>query len=110
MVDVSKIKPGDTIIAKFVVREVGAIGVWGPVSHPGWTSCVLASDITEVIPAPRELKVGDRVRDRDGNLCEVAAPPRQAKLGCIEVATWDDAEGYMARDVDALTLVEPRND
>lgn len=53
---------------------------------------------------PRPFAVGDRVRDGVVEW-EVAAPPRKRSNGKVEVAVWNDEDGYTCSVPDFLTLV-----
>jgi len=65
-VDISKIRPGDTVTVRGEV-----VSVWrsGPnVKVGGAEVCLAASDIISHTPAPREWKVGDRVMTKQSLL------------------------------------------
>lgn len=61
MVDVSKIREGDTIVVKSVVTKVYPRDREPGPSFQLPTDCFGGAAIVEHIPAPREFKVGDKV-------------------------------------------------
>lgn len=62
MAELPNIKPGDRVRAEFEAGRVTGSGVWavGPSDEP--SEFVRFEHITEVIPAPKTIKVGDRMK------------------------------------------------
>ncbi len=62
-VDISKIKTGDRVLVELVVRDdrrpCNSVNCKSPTG--GWCYAIEQGDIVGHTPAPREIKVGDRV-------------------------------------------------
>lgn len=55
---------------------------------------------------PREIKVGDRVMDDEGDVWEVVAPPKlHPTAGYEEVGLWGEKYGYGNNRVSVLTVI-----
>lgn len=66
MVDISKIKVGDEVTVKAIVKEVTVRGnIKFDVKAFGSAAIAFPSDIVTHTPKPREFKPGDEVRFRD---------------------------------------------
>lgn len=105
---IDALKPGDRVLVEATVlpdRADGDIMVRVPscldghATEPFWIS---APTIHSILP--REIKVGDRVRDRTGEEWEVAHGPRDVG-GRLEVALWRDGYGYDCAYVKDLTVI-----
>lgn len=100
MAELPNIKPGDEVIARFKVAEVGNAGV-----TPGDAFTVVALEhITEVIPAPKAIKVGDRVKwthtgGREWRVCGLDAEVAWVK-------TTSDIGSRGTAHLSNLTLIE----
>ena len=106
---IKALKPGDRVLVEATI--------WGPVYNDGDLRAEFVNtDGESHVPVrpdtihsilPRQIKVGDRVRDRHGNTFKVAAEPRKAKgMDSEDVALWDDVVGYTVKSARWLTGIE----
>ncbi|WP_300573491.1 hypothetical protein [Phenylobacterium sp.] len=110
-VDISKIKPGDEVTVRLVVRKADDTDVPLQVVHPSdhsGTEGVWVEANRVVSHTPRELQMGDKFRAGD-QVFECVGPARLyaglGGAGKTEVCGWNEAEGYVAFDASDLERI-----
>jgi hypothetical protein len=104
-IDISKIKPGDKVT--LVPLEVDKIFPHCiQLALPsGGCFYVKGDDLAAHHPAPREIGVGDRVKQANGTVGTVIA--HDTKEAWVK---WDSFKGNWTMSLDRLTLVETFNE
>lgn len=99
-IDISKIKPGDKV--SLVPLEVDCVEEGYVFASSGETYArFLPDQIAAHHPAPREIGVGDRVKQANGTVGTVIA--HDTKEAWVK---WDSFKGNWTMSLDRLTLVE----